>query len=93
MAEKISWAEFIQNPKGLALKKFMATILESKYYQYEDLINRASFYLVTDNDLKSFAKMVTDIYELGYMKAVSDYKEQLTKLGINVNIVKNEKMS
>ena len=89
MAEKInspSLSEMMQNPKGLALKQFMVKILGQKYFEYEDLIHRTTFYLVTDKDLISFSKMIGEIYELGYMKAVADYKDQLQKIGIKVNI-------
>ena len=79
-------SEIMQNPKVLALKKFMATVLGQKYSDHEELIHRATFYLVTDKDMASFGKMVNDLYEIGYMKAVNDYKDQLQKLGIKINI-------
>lgn len=81
-----SLADMMQNPKGIALKRFMATILGQKYLDYEDLLQRSTCYLVTDKDMASFSKMISDVYELGYMKAVSDYKDQLQKIGVKVNI-------
>ena len=88
MAEKnqISWMEYMQNPKGLALKKHIAKLLEQKYLVYEETINRATHQLITEKDLTLFGNMLSDIYELGYMKAVNDYKDQLAKLNIKVNI-------
>lgn len=89
MAENMkgpSLTDMLQNPKGLAMKRYMATILGQKYLEYEDLINRSTFYLVTDKDMALFGKMISDIYELGYMKAVDDYREQLQKIGVKVNI-------
>ncbi len=67
-----------------ALRQFMAKILENK--DYDDLVNRCSHFLVTENDVNLFSKMIGDIYEKGYMKAVADYKDQLAKLGIKINI-------
>lgn len=64
----------------------MATILGQKYLEYEDLLQRATFYLVTDKDMAAFGKMISDIYELGYMKAVDDYKDQLQRIGVSVKI-------
>lgn len=81
-----SLSDMIQNPKGIALKRYMATVLGQKYVEYEELLHRATFYLVTDKDMASFGKMISDIYELGYMKAVVDYKDQLQKIGVKVNI-------
>ncbi len=89
MAEKTkgpSLSEMMQNPRGIALKQFMATMLGQKYLEYEELLNRTTFYLVTDKDIASFGKMMNDIYELGYMKAVGDYKDQLQKIGVKVNV-------
>ena len=78
--------DLFQNQKIIALKKFMIQILGQKYPIYDELVQRSTFNLVTDNDLTSFGKMISDIYETGYMKAVADYKDQLAKLGINVKI-------
>lgn len=89
MAENMkgpSLTDMLQNPKAMALKRFMAEILGQKYLDYEELLHRSTFYLVTDKDMASFGKMVSDVYELGYMKAVADYKDQLQKLGVKVNI-------
>ncbi len=78
------------NPKIYALKKFLAQILEQKYQNHDDIITRATHNIITDNDIVSFSKLITDIYENGYMKAVAEYKEQLTKLGIKVSLQKTQ---
>lgn len=87
MAEnKTSLADMMQNPRGIALKRFMATVLGQKYLDYDDLLQRSTCYLVTEKDIALFSKMISDIYELGYMKAVDDYKDQLQKHGYKINI-------
>jgi dsRNA-specific ribonuclease len=91
MSKEANWLEYLQNPKGLILKKFMAQILIQKYPPYDDLLSRVAASLVTEKDLTSFANLVNDLYELGYTKAVEDYKEQLTKLGITVKVKSQEK--
>jgi hypothetical protein len=82
--KETAWFDFLQNPKSIAVKKFMAQILESRYTSYDDLLSRLTTELVTDNDINTFAKLVNDIYEIGYKKAVEDYKEQLSRFGIQV---------
>lgn len=77
---------FDYNPKGIALKRMMASVLEAKYNEYDDLLSRTAHYLVTDNDLKKFSEMIADIYEIGYLRAVNDYQEQVKKLGLKINI-------
>lgn len=83
---KNSFGDLLQNPRGLALKRLVWQILENKYAPYDDLMNRAAFFLVTEGDINLFSKMIADVYEVGYLKAVADYKEQLSKLGIQVNV-------
>ena len=42
---------------------------------------------MTESDLSAFFKMVRDVYETAYLKAVNDHKEQLEKAGITARIV------
>lgn len=85
-----SWLETLQNPRGLAIKKFMAQTLGNRFPPHDDLISRLTTCLVTDGDMVGFSKLVNDIYEIGFAKAVSEYREQLTKMGIQVTIKKNQ---
>ena len=78
----------IQNPRSIALKKFMFDVLKNKYPEYEELTERMSSCLITEKDLMTYSKMISDIYELGYLKAVEDYKTQLADLGIKVTVAK-----
>jgi len=81
------WAQFMQNPKGIALKKFMSQVMGPKVGVYDELLTRISASLVTDNDLKIFGEMINDILGTGYKKAVDDYRDQLNKLGIEVSLL------
>lgn len=81
------WAQMMQNPKGIALKKFMSQVMGPKVGVYDDLLTRLAASLVTDNDLKVFGEMVNDILGVGYHKAVDDYRVQLNKMGIEVSLM------
>lgn len=78
--------QILQNPKTMVLRKFMVQILTNKADNYDELITRIGFNLVTENDLKMFALMVNDILEVGYRRAVEDYKGQLSEMGIEVSM-------
>lgn len=82
-----SWLDYFSNPKGHILKKAMFEVLQERYSQNEQIIERLGVSLMTESDLKSFMKLVTDIYESAYIKAVNDQKEQLQKLGLIANVV------
>lgn len=81
------WAQFMQNPKGIALKKFMVQVIPERAGLYEELFTRLSAALVTDNDMKLFGEMINDVMSAGYKKAVEDYRTQINKLGYEVSLI------
>jgi len=82
-----NWSDFMQNPKGAVLKKFMYPLLQDK--NYDELLTRIGHSLVTENDLKAFGDMINDVIAAGYKKAVIDYQQQLKKMGINATITQS----
>lgn len=78
--------DFMVNPRGHQLKKVMFEFLKERFAVNEQIVERIGSSLMTDADLKSFLKMVTDVYEIAYLKAVNDHREQLQKLGITARI-------
>lgn len=85
-----SWFDHLMNPRSHMVKKAMFEVLQERYPQSEQIIERISVSLVTEEDIKSFYKMVTDIYEKAYLKAVEDHKEALQKAGLAARIVPNK---
>lgn len=82
-----SWMDYMSNPRGHYLKKTMFEVLQERYAQNEQIIERMGVTLLTENDLTAFMKMVGDIYEMAYLKAVNDHREQLQKAGLVARIV------
>lgn len=85
-----NWAQFMQNPKGVVLKKFMVQVMEEKARPYDELLTRLSTVLITDNDIKIFGELVNDMLGIGYRKAVEDYRLQLKKMGIEVSLISKD---
>jgi len=85
-----NWSQFMQNPKGAVLKKFMSQVLGNKVNPYDEVITRLSTVLITDNDIKVFGEMINDVMVLGYRKAVEDYQTQLNKMGIEVSLISKD---
>ena len=79
--------DYFSNPRGHFVKKTMFDVLQERYAQNEQIIERLSIALQTEDDLKAFFKMVGDIYEIGYLKSVNDHKEQLQKAGLIARVV------
>lgn len=69
------------------VKKYAFDLLQEKYEHNQTMIERMAHYLTSEKDVKDFCKIIMDAYAKGYSKAVNDYKEQLTKLGYEVNVV------
>ena len=66
-------------------------VLKERYGRNENIIERITSAMVTESDMESFFKLVTDIYEIAYLKSVADHKEQLEKLGLSATIVGDRK--
>ena len=81
-----NFAQLMQNPKSIAIRKFMHQILENKMSPYDELITRISYNLVTENDFKLFGDMMNDVLAVGYHKAIKDYQKQLNDLGLQVKL-------
>jgi hypothetical protein len=82
-----NWLDYMSNPRGHYLKRTMFEVLKDRYAKNEQIIERMGVTLLTEGDLESFMKMVGDIYEIAYLKAVDDHKEQLQKAGLVAKIV------
>ncbi len=77
----------LANPKGIAVKKMMYEFLKERYGKNDQIIERLTTALQTEADIQAFVKLVMDVYETGYMRAVEDHREQLQKIGLQVKIV------
>jgi len=86
MAENSNWLNFLSNPRSQYIKKSMFEILKERYGKNEQILERLSSQLIVEKDLKDFLAMIIDVYEIGFLKAVEDQKEQLKKLGLGVKI-------
>lgn len=86
----MSLFDVIQNPRGAAFKKVMYEFLKERYPKNEKIIDRLSQQLTTEEDLHAFLKLTTEMFEMGYLKAVEDYKDQLTSLGLKARIVSSK---
>lgn len=84
---KSNFVRYMSNPKAFTLKKWFVELLQEEYPPHDNIIERVSTSLITEQDLKEFGKLVTTVYERAYKKAVSDYREQAEALGVKINIV------
>jgi hypothetical protein len=82
-----NWNQMMQNPRVMMLKKYMAQVLPEKLALYDDILTRVASSLITDNDFKVFAEMINEVLQLGYIKAIEDYRGELQKLDININLL------
>lgn len=85
-SENLNMTEYMQNPKGFAIRKWLADLLQSDYTAHDQIVERISASLVTQKDLEDFGKLIGCVYSAGFMKAFNDYKDQLEKLGLNINL-------
>lgn len=79
------------NPRSYAVKKYVFDTLKEKYSSFNDLIERISIALITEQDAIDFAKLLGTYYEIGYMNAVEQHREQLSKLGFQAIVTQSRK--
>jgi hypothetical protein len=82
-----NFIRYMSNPKAFTLKKWFYDLLKLNYMAHDAIIERVATSLTTEKDLEDFGKLVGQVYEIGYRKAVEDYREQFEKLGLKVTIV------
>lgn len=82
----MNWLDYFSNAQVNQIKKVMFDLLQERYSPNEQIIERLGSSLSTEKDVKEFFKLVTDIYEGAYLKAVKDHREQLEKMGLVANI-------
>ena len=82
----MNFLDYFASLQGQYVKKISFEILQERYAQNEPILERLS-HNMTESDTKAFVKLLTDVYEIAYLKAVNDHKEQLTKIGLTAKIV------
>lgn len=82
---------FFQNAQSITIKRYLFEILQERYAKNEKFIERMASTVVTKEDYDGLGSLVTDLFEIGFLRAIDQYKEQLNKMGIKVNIVPEQK--
>ncbi len=76
----------LSNPWKTAILKHAEQLLGKRYGKFQQIIMRASTSLVTNEDATTFAQMMAELYESGYLKAVEDYRKAVESHGLKVVI-------
>jgi len=84
---------YMSNPKAFTLRKWFYELLKINYASHDSIIERISSSLVTEKDLDDFGKLIGQVYETGYKKAVEDYRKQVEQMGLKVSIVNPESVN
>lgn len=82
-----NYVNYMSNPRAFTLKKWFYDLLKLDYVMHDTIIERVASALTTNKDVEDFGKLIGQVYETAYKKAVEDYRGQVEKLGLAVNIV------
>jgi hypothetical protein len=77
----------MQNPQAFAVRKYLFEMLKERYTRNADYIERMAAGVTTKGDYEALGSLMADVYEAGFVRAVDQYKEQLAKMGMKVNVV------
>lgn len=77
----------MRSPHAGAVKKYMYDLLQDRYPKHEKFIDRMIEWMQTNEDVEGWSALAVDLFELGFLKAVKEYREQVEKMGYSVNVV------
>jgi hypothetical protein len=82
-----NYIKYLSNPKGFTMKKWFYDLLGLEYAGHDAIIERVATSLTTQQDLEDFGKLIGQVYEKGYRKAIDDYKKEAERVGLKVSVV------
>ena len=89
MAEKEkasnSFINYMSNPRSFTLKNWFAQLLKQDYLPHDTIVERVSSALTTDQDIEDFGRLIGQVFESGYRRAVDDYQDEAAKMGLKIN--------
>jgi hypothetical protein len=75
------------NPYGIAMKKYLVEIVPGTFTeQTSDLVDRMVHSLVTKNDAERLIRLLGDVYQSGYDKALKAASEAMESKGMSLRI-------
>jgi hypothetical protein len=83
---KGNFVKYMSNPRCFTLKKWFSDMLKTEYQQHDEVVERISTSLLTDKDVDKFGKLIMNVYETAYKKAVEDYRVEFEKMGVKITI-------
>lgn len=78
---------YMSNPRAFTLRKWFYDLMNVDYSKYDTIIERVSTSLTTEKDLEEFSKLIGQVYEMGYRKAVDDYRIKMEEMGLKVQFI------
>lgn len=82
-----NFIKYLSNPRSFTLKKWFYDLLGIDYATHDTIIERVSTSLTTQQDIEDFGKLIGQVFEKGYRKAIEDYSKEAEKLGLKVSVV------
>lgn len=80
------FSNYLSNPNSNFIKKYLFEILKDKYAENEKCIDRMCQNLILREDAQDFIKLLSAVFQKGYVIAVDQHKEALSKIGMGVKI-------
>ena len=83
---------FLANPLQGSIKKYVYELIGGdRYLPHEQVIEQLGRNLDNMKGYEDFGKFIAEIYEAGYMRAVTEHETELKRIGLNVTIKRIEK--
>jgi hypothetical protein len=81
---------YLSNPNINFIKKYLFEILKDRYAENEKCIDRMCQNLILREDAQDFVKLLSDVFQKGYIIAADQHKEALSKIGMGVKLTNSD---
>ena len=78
----------LMNPFVRAVKKYIQELIPNAYTEtVDETVDRISIQISTQRDTERFMRLIAEVYQAGYLKAMEATQERLAKEGIKLKLV------
>ena len=77
------------NPYAQSVKKYVFEAMADKYtHEMDETLSRVTHSLVTKEDVEKFLALLSEMHNVGYMKAMKNAQQSLEEHGLKMKLVK-----
>lgn len=81
----MNWYDF--NPFESTIKKYIFEMIKEKYVLHEKMVDKICKDIKDKDDAQKFVDLLGEIFKKGYIIAIEQQKESLSKVGMELKVL------